>query len=82
MFVMYARLYFLLFRAHRRLLSLGDSSSANPSGGGSGGASGSGSRQPGSGGVSGNGAAVPARHTRKLKRVSFHRLYLHLLIPS
>jgi hypothetical protein len=61
MFLMYARLYFLLFRAHRRLVSLGDSSSGNPSGN----PSGSGSRQ-----LDGSGPAVPARHTRKLKRVS------------
>jgi hypothetical protein len=86
MFLMYARLYFLLFRAHRRLLSLGNSSSTGyPSAGGSGAGhngSGSGSAQHttngttggnnGSGSGSGSGyagPAVPARHTRKLKRV-------------
>jgi hypothetical protein len=60
MFLMYARLYFLLFRAHRRLVSLDDSSSRNLSGSGSRQLDGSGS----------GGRAVPARHTRKLKRVS------------
>ncbi|KAH6850679.1 G protein-coupled glucose receptor regulating Gpa2-domain-containing protein [Chaetomium sp. MPI-CAGE-AT-0009] len=60
MFVMYARLYFLLFRAHRRLTSLDDSSSRNLSGSGAHQLDGSGS----------GGRAVPARHTRKLKRLA------------
>ncbi len=57
MFLMYARLYYILFRAHRRLVSLDASSSANPSGG-------SDSRQLG------DAPAVAVRHTRRLKRVS------------
>jgi hypothetical protein len=60
MFLMYARLYFLLFRAHRRLVSLDDSSSRNLSGSGSRQLDGSGS----------GGRAVSARHTRRLKRVT------------
>ncbi|KAK4102532.1 hypothetical protein N658DRAFT_340609 [Parathielavia hyrcaniae] len=60
MFLMYARLYFLLFKAHRRLVSLDDSSSRNLSGSGSRQLDGSGS----------GGRAVAARHTRKLKRLA------------
>ena len=63
MFSMYARLYYLLFRAHRRLLSLGNSSSTGH-------ASGSGSGSAGQQNIgSGYGPAVPVQHTRKLKRV-------------
>ncbi|KAM7195806.1 hypothetical protein V8F33_006455 [Rhypophila sp. PSN 637] len=65
MFLMYARLYFILFRAHRRLVSLGDSSSANASGHLN---SGSDSRHLDSNGP--NGPAVSARHTRRLKRLA------------
>ncbi|KAM7192597.1 hypothetical protein V8F20_008806 [Naviculisporaceae sp. PSN 640] len=61
MFLMYARLYFILWRAHRRLVSLDTSQSGNPS-------SGSDSRQLDSNGP--NGPAVSARHTRKLKRLA------------
>ena len=67
MFAMYARLYYMLFRAHRRLLSLGNSSSTGQA---SGGASGSGSGSAGQQNIgSGYGPAVPVRHTRRLKRV-------------
>ncbi|KAM7214705.1 hypothetical protein V8F06_009870 [Rhypophila decipiens] len=65
MFLMYARLYFILFRAHRRLVSLGDSSSAHASGHPN---SGSDSRHVDSNGP--NGPAVSARHTRRLKRLA------------
>ncbi|AEO68012.1 uncharacterized protein THITE_2051273 [Thermothielavioides terrestris NRRL 8126] len=62
MFVMYARLYFILFRAHRHMASLDASGRL----------SGSGSRQLETGGTtsqhdrSGN----PSRHTRKLKKLA------------
>ncbi|KAK3348821.1 hypothetical protein B0T25DRAFT_230094 [Lasiosphaeria hispida] len=61
MFLMYARLYFILFRAHRRLVSLEASES--------GGASGAGSRQLDSSGLGGT-TVVSARHTRKLKKLA------------
>ncbi|KAL2128809.1 hypothetical protein VTI74DRAFT_8615 [Chaetomium olivicolor] len=60
MFFMYARLYFLLFRAHRRLVSLDASSSTHLTGSDSRQLDGSGSGGP----------AVSARHTRKLKRLA------------
>jgi len=60
MFFMYARLYFILFRAHRRLISLGASESGNPSG--------SNSHRLDSHGLSGA-TVVSASHTRKLKKV-------------
>ncbi|KAK0702381.1 G protein-coupled glucose receptor regulating Gpa2-domain-containing protein [Lasiosphaeris hirsuta] len=61
MFLMYARLYFVLFRAHLRLVSLEASESGEPSG--------SDSRQLGSSGLDGA-TAVSARHTRKLKSLA------------
>ena len=60
MFFMYARLYFILFRAHRRLISLGASESDNPSG--------SNSHHLDSRDL-GGATVVSASHTRKLKRV-------------
>ncbi|KAK0639571.1 hypothetical protein B0T16DRAFT_361173, partial [Cercophora newfieldiana] len=55
MFLMYARLYLVLFRAHRRLASLEASDSVRPNG--------SGSRQ-----LEGN--VSSANHTRRLKRLA------------
>lgn len=65
MFVMYARLYFILFRAHRHMASLDASGSM----------SGSGSRQLETGGTTSqhDTSGTPSRHTRRLKKVSKSR---------
>ncbi|KAK3390066.1 G protein-coupled glucose receptor regulating Gpa2-domain-containing protein [Podospora didyma] len=65
MLLMYARLYFILFRAHRSFMSFDGDESSNPTG--------SGSRQldgTGSGYAQGQTPTRSPRHTRKLKRLA------------